>query len=344
MPKISIIVPVYNASKTIERCINSIRSQSFKDFEAIFIDDGSTDDSLAICERLAQEDPRLIVAHKANGGVSSARNAGLSKASGEWIAFADSDDALGADYLKSLYETAAPLSGVDLVVSGYKCVYPNNSAREYVFTGGLMPPQKALALKRLYRYGFPFGKLYRRELLDKHNIRFDTSINMAEDMLFMLEFMHRAENVFVSEACGYNYYFYPASLSKKYWSFDAELKLFCATKKWLEIIGKEYTEDMLSFVYMYLKRVICSMYRPQYRLPRNRRVEILKKIRSEYLDLIDKASPNSMFCRMLKKRRFALVDAAFAAAFLFRYGIFKFLWDFRVRRAIKKQKSGRIVI
>jgi len=344
MPKISIIIPVYNASKTIERCVKSIRAQSFNDFEAIFIDDGSTDNSFAICDKFVKEDHRLIVERKPNGGVSSARNAGLSKAVGDWIAFADSDDTLDVDYLKDLYEASLSLRGIDLVLSGYKCIYPNKSVREYIFTGGAMSPKEVLTRKRFYRYGFPFGKLYKREILNKYEIKFDTSISMAEDMLFMFETLYRSKNVFISEVCKYNYYFYPDSLSKKYWDYDSELKLFCYTKKWMKKIGGEYTEDMYSFIRIYLMRAIYSMYRPKYGMSRDKRLGILKEIYSKNVDLINKTASNSIFLYMLKKQYIAFADTMFVVLFLLRYGMLKFLWNFRIKYKIKKQKSEKITI
>lgn len=92
MPLISIIVPVYNSEKTLNRCIDSILSQTFHDWELLLIDDGSTDCSGEICDEYAIKDKRVKVFHKGNGGVSSARNVGLNNAKGEWITFIDSDD------------------------------------------------------------------------------------------------------------------------------------------------------------------------------------------------------------------------------------------------------------
>lgn len=91
-PQISIIVPVYNAGRFLDKCVTSILSQSFSDFELLLVDDGSKDDSGVLCDLYAQKDARVKVFHKENGGVSSARNLGLDNAKGEWIAFVDSDD------------------------------------------------------------------------------------------------------------------------------------------------------------------------------------------------------------------------------------------------------------
>ena len=102
MPKISIIVPVYNTEKYISNCIESILKQKEKDFELLLIDDGSKDQSGRICDTYATKDDRIKVIHKKNGGVSSARNLGIDHAKGEMIFFIDSDDTVGPDYLKNL--------------------------------------------------------------------------------------------------------------------------------------------------------------------------------------------------------------------------------------------------
>ena len=100
MPKISVIVPVYKAEKYIRRCVDSILAQTFTDFELLLIDDGSPDNSGAICDEYAARDSRVKVFHKENGGVSSARNLGLDNAMGEWVTFVDSDDWIVSDYLQ----------------------------------------------------------------------------------------------------------------------------------------------------------------------------------------------------------------------------------------------------
>lgn len=100
--KVSIIIPVYNASSTLRRCVDSIIAQSFFDWELILINDGSTDDSGLLCDEFANSDSRIYVIHKKNGGVSSARNIGLDLARGEWITFVDSDDYVSKDYLQAI--------------------------------------------------------------------------------------------------------------------------------------------------------------------------------------------------------------------------------------------------
>ena len=102
MPAISVIIPVYNMGPWLRDCLESVLAQTFTSFECILVDDGSTDDSPQICDYYAKKDDRFRVIHKANGGLSSARNAGLDDAAGEYIAFVDSDDVILPDYLTIL--------------------------------------------------------------------------------------------------------------------------------------------------------------------------------------------------------------------------------------------------
>lgn len=105
-PLVSIIVPVYNAQKGLSRCLESICGQTYQELEIIVLNDGSTDDSLAICEQFRAKDPRIVVVDKENEGVSCTRNAGLVLAHGDYIQFADSDDALDPDYTQNLVQAA----------------------------------------------------------------------------------------------------------------------------------------------------------------------------------------------------------------------------------------------
>ena len=118
MPEISVIVPVYRAESFLRKCTDSILNQTFQDLELLLIDDGSPDHSGALCDQIAKEAPRVRVFHKDNGGVSSARNLGMTQANGQYFAFADSDDWLPPDALETLY-TALTTAGADTAGGGH---------------------------------------------------------------------------------------------------------------------------------------------------------------------------------------------------------------------------------
>ena len=116
-PEISVIVPVYKVERFLPACIDSLLAQTFTDFELILVDDGSPDNCPALCDAAAEKDNRVRVLHKPNGGVSTARNAGLDMARGKWIAFVDSDDSVQPDYLEKMH-TAALAVGADIALCG----------------------------------------------------------------------------------------------------------------------------------------------------------------------------------------------------------------------------------
>ena len=130
---ISIITPIYQAEKYLENLINSIINQTYHDWELLLIDDGSTDGSAEICNRYAHKDKRIRVFHKANGGVSSARNQAMDMAKGDYLAFADSDDWVEANWLEQLY-TIAKEQEADIVVSDYYEEYPQKTLCEVKMT------------------------------------------------------------------------------------------------------------------------------------------------------------------------------------------------------------------
>lgn len=110
MAKISVIIPIYNNAAYLPKCLDSLLTQSFQDFEGILVDDGSTDGSAIICDEYLKKDSRLKVYHIQNQGVSHARNVGIEKATGEWISFVDSDDWITLDFLATLYGNIDELS------------------------------------------------------------------------------------------------------------------------------------------------------------------------------------------------------------------------------------------
>lgn len=128
MNGISVIVPVYKSEKYLDRCVQSILNQTYQDFELILVDDGSPDNSPLLCDKWAENDSRVYVMHKENGGASSARNAGLKIAKGNWIAFADSDDWLDRTALKTLYDLANQYN-VPMAIGGMRVVQEYTDAQ-----------------------------------------------------------------------------------------------------------------------------------------------------------------------------------------------------------------------
>ena len=183
-PVVSIIVPVYNTEKFLHRCIDSILTQTYTDFELLLIDDGSKDSSGSICDEYAEKDSRVRVFHKENGGVSSARNLGLDNAQGEWITFVDSDDYIEENYLKSFEGNL----DADLVVGNMIICEVGKSPRginAHIVPGKYSPIQIVLQ-GHLNTSPFlaPWGKMFRRECIA--DLRFNTLMRIGEDNHFNL--------------------------------------------------------------------------------------------------------------------------------------------------------------
>ena len=222
MPKISVIVPIYNVEKYIHRCIDSILAQTFTDFELILVDDGSPDNCPEICDEYAAKDDRIRVIHKPNGGVSSARNAGLESAQGEYITFCDGDDyylpAQLSDYIGAIGEN-------DMVLSGFERVDENDTiqrvAKRRTGVWNIAAPESKLEyliFNVLYHgngWEVCLG-LFKAEIIKHNNIRFClTCENFAEDLCFTLEYLLYSDSVAAIASCNYHYVQHEDSMMQK---------------------------------------------------------------------------------------------------------------------------------
>lgn len=201
MPKISIVVPVYKAESFLHVCVNSILAQTYTNFELILVDDGSPDDSGALCDEFASSDDRIRVLHKKNGGVSSARNLGMSVASGEWLCFIDSDDFVDQTYLEDFLK----LPKSDLLIQGY--VTEKNNTR--IALHQLQSQYESLTdiildAEHKQVLNSPCVKLFSRKVVEDFYIRFDVNTSYGEDHLFTLAYLKHTTSVAVSTKMGYH--------------------------------------------------------------------------------------------------------------------------------------------
>ena len=207
-PKISVIVPVYNSEKYLQRCIESIISQTFEDFELLLIDDGSTDLSGKICDEYAKKDDRIRVFHKPNGGVSSARNIGLEKFDGEWICFIDSDDKIDKDFLESIIKGK---NNAEFIVTGYTQKYEDYS-KIVKYKEQIIYCDSGLSQILNYQTDFvfcifyhPWRKLYKRSIINNNQLRFDENIFYGEDTLFILKYLCYVDTIEITSCISYIY-------------------------------------------------------------------------------------------------------------------------------------------
>lgn len=209
--EISVIVPCYNSQRYLSACLESLRAQRGPEIEMILIDDGSTDDTGAMLDRLAAEEPRAKVVHKPNGGVSSARNCGLSMAAGRYIAFMDADDVLEEDALLRLYRRAVE-TGAQIVSADHTILDMDKDRRAAVRLGAAPdhPEEIVSEIIHMHRiYNNIWNKLYVRELFD--GLCLDEGVRIGEDALLNLQLYLRASSVSHLPECTYVYRVHSAS-------------------------------------------------------------------------------------------------------------------------------------
>ncbi len=212
MPKISIIVPVYNVEQFLRRCLDSILSQTFQDFEVVLVNDGSTDNSGQICREYARKDPRIVFIEKENGGLSSARNTGLDAAKGEYVGFVDSDDYIAPDMYKFLYENLVKY-GADISICSFYFVYEDGRIC-HTKPGGVcrcMNNEEAIRtlLGRKHFENYVCDKLYKKVLFDR--IRFPEN-ELYEDIAVTYKLLDSSQTVIYKSEPKYYYVQRPGSI------------------------------------------------------------------------------------------------------------------------------------
>ena len=188
MPEISVIVPVYKVEKYIHRCVDSILAQTFRDFELILVDDGSPDNCGSICDEYAAQDPRIKVIHKTNGGLSSARNAGLDVAQGKYIMFCDSDDYVAENWCQIMM-TAIKKYPFALVSSDLLKVQEQEQVEQIdaVSAENIVEVSFYQLVKRGLS-GYVCNKIFDRNIIQDRKLRFDENRKFAEDVPFVMSY------------------------------------------------------------------------------------------------------------------------------------------------------------
>lgn len=222
----SVIVPVYKVEEYLERCINSVLKQSFKDFELILVDDGSPDKCPQICDEYAKRDCRVRVIHKENGGLVSARQAGIKIAKGDYVFNLDSDDAIADGVFESAYEIINS-TNADIISFSYVCyeqgvlgetitdpldegLYDKTGIEKYI-----MP--KLLVDNNMNHISYYLsGKAIKREVITKHQLNVSTQISLGEDLCCVVPCYLEAEKIYMSKILAYLYTKRKDSISKHF--------------------------------------------------------------------------------------------------------------------------------
>lgn len=251
-PKLSIIIPVYNAEKSLHRCIDSILTQAFTDYELLVIDDGSKDKSRDILDEYARKDERVRVFSQPNSGVSSARNLGLDKARGKWITFVDADD-----YISSGFLDAFEGKNADLIIGRHLCFNSQNEFKENGDLPIIDVSEEDDVKQFLMDYMVfnimrtPWGKFLKRSLLS--NLRFDGSLRVGEDTAFLLQYLAKCNSISVVETDATYCYYDDENQSKKYEMTPAQalyhLKRVFGYYELLDIKCLQFEKLLLEYYY-----------------------------------------------------------------------------------------------
>lgn len=262
MVTVSVIMPVYKVEKYLKASIESVLAQTYRDYELILVNDGSPDNCSSICDEYADCYDFIRVIHKENGGLSSARNAGLEVAKGKYVLFVDSDDTITADLLEKAVSKAEE-TNADIVIFGIHTTVIKDGKVQAERDGGhslkMLADRKEveedfISLTELGQWNFPVDKLYRRSLIEQNCIRYNSFYDrVCEDTIFLLDLFPFVHKICVIEGCYYNYVirdtqsvvmrFIPDRYEKYYGRF-------CKTREILSQIGQEESgQDFLYNLY-----------------------------------------------------------------------------------------------
>lgn len=315
---ISVIVPLYNASSTIERCINSIIEQSYQDWELLLINDGSTDDSFLICEKMAKTDNRIRLFNKSNNGVSSARNVGLNNAKGNLITFIDSDDYVKKDYLSNLLGHLN--CEVDLVLS-YAEIHGNTGFKVERYPSKLVTEENFDSIfieNDMHWHTSPWSKLYRKSIIEDNGLRFCEGMHIGEDALFLYSYMLCSKTLYISSDTDYCYFDYiENSLTKRTNSLSSELFSYSKIEFIIKsLIQKKNISNLLAInnlywvVASYQRRILNALYHNK--VLKVDRYKILVEMNwGEYIKYINADSvKEKILIFLLKNRLFWCYDIA----------------------------------
>jgi len=235
-PKVSVVIPIYNAERYLSRCLDSVCCQSLKELEIICINDGSPDNCDKILAKYAARDDRFVVINKKNAGVSAARNDGIRCAHGKYIHFLDADDFIDSDYYKKMYD-AADADSLDMVCSGF--VTNTKYARDLKYSHNFIARDLRTKLRKTYVFtdGYVWRYLFNRQFIKKHKLSFDVNMISQEDAIFVLNAIVVANGISFVGGTHYHYMF--NDMSALHARDAAHHKKIKAQYK----IGKKYRRD-----------------------------------------------------------------------------------------------------
>lgn len=310
-PRISVIIPIYNAEKFLPECLDSVLCQDCPSFELLLIDDGSTDASGKIADRYATKDSRIVVRHQTNAGVSAARNRGVAEAQGEYIAFVDADDRVAPSYLSHLLSVQA-----DLIIAGISLLYESSGRTEsYGFdhtrsahTNREQGILFADAEIRDTTKG-PCNKLFKREIIEQYHLRFDPRYSYGEDHLFVLEFVKHCRSIAQIAHTDYLYIHRPtaASLTHRLLPYKAlsayAREAYTLRQELIARLGidnREYERYLLEERAHLIYQSIYNLYTAEGNYPFQERWRFLEGVYQQDYNIVITASRLPLIFRLMK--------------------------------------------
>lgn len=243
---VSVIIPMYNTVKYIQKCVDSVLNGNFNDIEIVIVDDGSKDGSGELCRKLYENKENVILIQQENHGVSHARNVGMEAASGEWIVFVDSDDYVAPEFLSSMVSMAEK-NPRSLVACKWMEKNSDGTLRACSATSGVVQEffeeGRFLALlDDKVLSGFSVNKLFSNKIIREQKLKFDTSIKITEDLLFCIEYINHVDSIICIDTPLY-YYMYNNNSSTRSLKFEKEkwLSEIKSRKMFMKIIPQEYS-------------------------------------------------------------------------------------------------------
>lgn len=253
MPAVSVVIPVYNSEKYVEKCIQSVMAQTLPDLEIIIINDGSTDESGRILRELTQKDSRIVLLEQANQGVAAARNQGVEKATGKYITFVDGDDYLQEDYIELMYNLAEKET-LDMVICGLTYVDEGGKELNRVVPG---------VYKRLeneewtFRVSAVCSHLYRRELWKRYDVKFQSG-ERGEDMPISLFFAAICPRINTLPECGYYYVQHASSAIHNFKGLEKYSLPYKGLENTLTRVNKIGIQNSPEFYELFVMRIFAT--------------------------------------------------------------------------------------
>lgn len=311
-PVVSIIVPVYNSEKYIQKCIDSILSQTFRDFELLLINDGSTDRSKEICSDNAKLDNRIRLFNKENGGVSSSRNKGIQESRGKYILFVDSDDFVESNYVEGF---CFDLVEADLYMEGYVVDKLGKTEIHKLCDENEFYKGRDRLIQFYEKYevrnfiNSPISKLFRRDILINNKLGLDEKISLGEDHVFVLTYLGYIESVYVTSILAYHYVLFSTvgHLTSIVPSIDRVIYYYEKVREYMSVLLKKWGTDSFSIPYFYYRNqlLFCNTIRGNIRGKKIKEgidcIHYLRKYAEKHEELFN----HKIFC-LSKENRFLI--------------------------------------